>query len=143
MELNDSSTVSSESSDSDSSSRDGSDSSSSDDGAPTSTAARTAARQRGEHMSGPGDVEDIWEGRTRAQTRALNPEAAARLIGAIGPCDGGRISQALVAAQDAGGEPTKLSDDLVKEAEPEPTAHSVACSSKQFGSLDGGDGSGN
>ena len=45
VELNDLSAISSDSSDSDTSSRDGSDASSSDDGAPTSTAARTAARQ--------------------------------------------------------------------------------------------------
>ena len=55
VEQNDSSTMSSESSDSDSSSRDGSDASSSDDGTPTPTAARTAARQLGAHMSEPGD----------------------------------------------------------------------------------------
>ena len=53
-ELNDSSTVSSESPDSHSSSRDGSNASSSDDGAPTPPAARTAVRQLGAHMSGPG-----------------------------------------------------------------------------------------
>ena len=55
VELNDSSTISSESSDSDSSSRGGSDASFSDDGTPTPTAARTAARQLGAHMSEPGD----------------------------------------------------------------------------------------
>ena len=74
VELNNSSKVSSESPDSDSSSRDGSDASCSDDGAPTLTAARTAARQLGAYMSGPGDGEDIREGRTRVHTRVLNRE---------------------------------------------------------------------
>ena len=55
VELNNSSTINSESSDSDSSSRDGSDASSSDDEDPTPTAARTAARQIGAHTSGRGD----------------------------------------------------------------------------------------
>ncbi|CAM9264707.1 unnamed protein product, partial [Laminaria digitata] len=61
-EPNDASTVNSESSDSDSSSRDGSDASTSDDEAPTPTAVRTAARQLGAHMSGPGGGEEIREG---------------------------------------------------------------------------------
>ena len=77
VDLNDSSTVSSEPPDSDTTSRDGNDASSSDDEAPTPTAARTAARQLGAHMSGPGDGDEVRVGRTRAQTRALNREAAA------------------------------------------------------------------
>ena len=40
----------------------------------------------------------------------------------IGPCDGGRIFLAILAAKETGGEPTKLPDCLVKEAEPEPTS---------------------
>ena len=85
VELNDSSTVSSEPPDGNNSSRDGSDASSSDDGASTPTATRTAARQIGAHMSGPGDGGEIREGRTRAQTRKLNREVAAGLISTIGP----------------------------------------------------------
>ena len=77
VELNDSSTVSSYPPDGDNSSRDGIDASSSDDGVPTPMAARTAARQLRAHMSGPGDGDEIREGRSRAQTRVLNREAAA------------------------------------------------------------------
>ena len=84
-ELNDSSTVSNEPPESDTSSRDDDDASSFDHRAPTPTAIRTAARQLGAHMSGPGDGEEIREGSTRAQTRALNREAATGLIGMIGP----------------------------------------------------------
>ena len=80
MDLNDSSTVSSEPPDSDTSSRNENDAPSSDDEVPTPTAVRIAARQLGAHMSGPGDGDEIREGRTRAQTRALNQEAAARLM---------------------------------------------------------------
>ena len=127
--LNDSSTVSIEPPDSDTSSRDGNDAPSSDDGAPTQTAARAAARQLGAHMSGPGDGDKIREGRTRAQTRALNREAAAGLISTIGPCEGSRIFHALLSAQDTGGEPTRLPDCLLKEAEPEPTSYSAVRSS--------------
>ena len=81
-------------------------------------------------MSGPGDGEEIREGHTRAQTRALNPEAAAGLICAIGPCEGGRVFQALLAAPETGREKTKLPDFLVKEAEPEPTSSTAVRSSK-------------
>ena len=132
-ELNDSSTVSSEPPESDTSSRDDDDASSSDDGAPTPAAIRTAARQLGAHMSGPGDGEEIREGSTRAQTRALNREAATGLISTIGPCEGGRIFHALLAAQDTGGEPTRLPDCLLKEVEPEPTSYSAARSSIHSG----------
>ena len=91
VELNDSSTVISESSDSDSSFRHGIDASSFDGGAPTPIAARTAALQHGAHISGPGYGEDIREGSTRGQTRVFHQEAAAGLISVTGRCDGGRI----------------------------------------------------
>ena len=99
VELNDSSTISSESSDSDSLSRDGSDASSSDDGAPTLTAARTTSHQLCAHMSGSGDGKELWERRTSAQTKVLNQETAAGLISMIGPCDRSRVFLALLAAQ--------------------------------------------
>ena len=73
-------------------------------------------------MSGPGNGEEIREGRTRAQARALNREAAAGPISAIGPCEGGRVFQALLAANERGRKKTKLPDCLVKEGGPEPTS---------------------
>ena len=133
VELNDSSTVGSEPHDSDTSSRNGNDASSSDDGAPTQAAARTAVRQIEAHMSGPGDGDEIREGRARAQTRALNREAAAGLTSTIGPCEGGCKFHALLAAQDTGSEPTRLADCLLKETEPEPTSYSAARSSMHSG----------
>ena len=71
MELNDSPTTSGESPYNDSSSRAGRDALSSDDGAPTRTAARTAARQLGARMPGPGDGEEIRGGSMRVKTGAL------------------------------------------------------------------------
>ena len=65
-------------------------------------------------MSGPDGGEEIREGSTRAQTRAVNQEAAVGLISVIGPCDGGRIFHAQRAAQEVGGEPTKLLGCLAK-----------------------------
>ena len=124
--LNESSMVSIEPHYSDTLSRDGNDASSSDDGAPTPTVARSTARQLRAHMSGPCDSNEIREGGTRAQTRALNREAAAGLISTIGPCEGGRIFHVLLAAQDTGGEPTRLPDCLLKEAGTEPTSYSAA-----------------
>ena len=131
--LNDSSTVSSETPKSDTSSRDDDDSSSSDAGAPTPTAIRTAARQLGAHMSEPSDGEEIREGNTRAPTRVLNREAATGLISTIVPCEGGRIFHALLAAQDTGGERTRLPDCLLEKAQPEPMSYSSARSSINYG----------
>ena len=73
--------------------------------------------------------EEIREERTRAQTRALNREAAAGLISAIGPCEGSRVFQMLLAATETGSEQTKLPDCLVKEAESEPTSYTAERSS--------------
>ena len=84
-------------------------------------------------MSGPGDGDEIREGRTRAQTRAFNREAAAGLTSAIEPREGGRIFHALLAAQGTGGKPTRLPDCLLKEAEPEPTSYFAVRSSIHSG----------
>ena len=92
-------------------------------------------------MLGPGDDDEVREGRTRVQTRALNREAAAGLISTTGPCEGGHIFHVLLAAQDAGIEPTRLPDCLLKEAEPEPTSYSPARSSMHSGVLYRGDAS--
>ena len=84
-------------------------------------------------MSQPGDGDEIREGRTRAQTRILNREAATGLVSTIRPCKGSRIFHALLAAPDTGGEPTRLPDCLLKEAEPEPTSYAAARSSIHSG----------
>ena len=137
VESNDTPAASSESPDSDSSSPVGSDASTSngealsdapshDIGAQAPTAVRTAARQLGAHMSGPGDGDHTREGRTSAHTKPINQEAVAGLIGAIGYCEGGRIFQALLAL----GETERVKTEfLVKEAEPKPTSYTAVRSS--------------
>ena len=77
-------------------------------------------------MLGSGHGEEIRERRRRAQTGALNREAAAGLISAIEPCEGGRVFQALLAASETGRVKTKLPACLVKEAETEPTPYTAA-----------------
>ena len=57
---------------------------------------------------------------------ALNQNAAAGLVSMIGPCHGGRISQAQRAAQDGGDDASKLPDYFFGEAEPETTSCSAA-----------------
>ena len=57
----------------------------------------------------------------------------AGLKSTIGPCEGGRIFHALLAAQDAGDESTRLPYCLLKEAEPAPTSYSTARSSMHSG----------
>ena len=140
VEPNHTSTASSESSNSDSSSQAGSDVSTSNSGAlsdtsnsggealgdvsspesraQTPTVVRTAERQRGAHMSGPGDDDGIRKVGTTAQTRALNQEAVAGLVSGIGPCKGGRVFQALLAETKTGREKMKFMDCLAKETEP-------------------------
>ena len=55
------------------------------------------------------------------------------MISVIGPCNGGRIFHALLAAQEEGGEPTKLPDHLVKEVGPKPRSYAAAYSSRHSG----------
>ena len=58
----------------------------SDENGPVTTMARTAARQLESHLVGPGDGEQL--GRTRAQTQALNHDAAS-LGSVVGPDEAG------------------------------------------------------
>ena len=80
-------------------------------------------------MSGPGDGEEIRGGRTRAPTRTINWAAAAGLISSNGPCEGGRVILALLAANETGHEKTTFPDGRV-DTEPEPTSYAAALSSK-------------
>ena len=84
-------------------------------------------------MSGPVVGDEIQEGRTTAQTRALHRKEAAGLKTTIVPCEGGWMFHALLAAQDTGGEPTRLPDCHLKEVEPKPTSYSAAKSLIHYG----------
>lgn len=108
----------------------GSDASSLDEYVPTSTPARTTARQLQAHTVGPRDGEEVQEGRTRAQTRTLNQEAAADLIGVFGSDKGDKVIHGLLAVH---GDTCKLGELLncvVGEMESEPVSYSATCSSE-------------
>ena len=101
--------------------------SSSDEIGPVTTMARTAARQLESHLVGPGDGEQL--GRTRAQTRALNQDAAS-LVSVFGPDEGGKLIHGLLAVQEVTRKPGELPKCLVREAGPEPVSYPAACSSE-------------
>ena len=101
--------------------------SSSDENSPVATMARTAAHQLESHLVGPGDGEQL--GRTRAQTRAFNQDAAS-LVSVFGPDGGGQLIHGLLAVQDVTRKPGELLKCLVQEAGPEPVSYPAACSSE-------------
>ena len=74
-----------------------SETSSSDVSSPIPTMARTAARQLESNLLGSGVDEEL--GRTRAQTRAFNPQAGG-LVSMFGPYEGGKIIHGLLAVQE-------------------------------------------
>ena len=89
--------------------------------------ARTAARLLESHLLGSGIDEEF--GRTRAQTRALNQDAAG-LVGMCGPDEGGKIIHGLLAVQDVTRKPGGLPKCLVRETRPGPISYPAACSSE-------------
>ena len=89
--------------------------------------ARTAARQLVSCLFGPGDGEQL--GRTSAQTRTLNQDAAS-LMSAFGPDEGGKLIHWLLAVQEATRKPGELPKCVVKEAGSEPVWYPAACSSE-------------
>ena len=92
------------------------DASSSDGNDPVTTMARTAARQLESHLVGPGDGNQL--GRTRAQTRALNRNAAS-LMSLFGPDEGGKRIHGLLTVQKVTCKPGELPKCLVRGAGPE------------------------
>ena len=105
----------------------GGETSSSDESRPVPTTMQTAARQLESHFLGPRDGAELE--RTRAQTRALNQEAAA-LVSAFGPDDGGKLIHGLLVVQEVTCKPGKLPKCLVREAGSEPVSYPAACSSR-------------
>ena len=90
--------------------------------------ARTAARQLESHLLDSRVGDELELGRSRAQTRALNQEAAG-LVSMFGPDEGGKIIQWLLAVQEGMRKPGELPKCLVREAGPEPVSYPTACSS--------------
>ena len=108
-------------------SAEGSEASSSDVSSPVPTIARTAARQLESNLLGSGVDEEL--GRTRAQTRVLNQEAAG-LVSMFEPDEGGKLIHGLLAVQEVTRTPGELPKCLVREAGPEPLSYPAACSSR-------------
>ena len=86
---------------------------------------RTAERQFESNFLGRRDGEELK--RTRAQTRALNQEAAG-LVSMIEPDQGSKIIHELLVVQEVIRKPEELPMCLVREAEPEPVSCHAACS---------------
>ena len=89
--------------------------------------ARTAMRPIESHLVGPGDGEQL--GRTRAQTRAFDQDAAS-LVSVFGPEEVGKVVHGLLAVQEVTRKPGELPKCLVREAGPEPVSYPAACSSE-------------
>ena len=101
--------------------------SSSDDNGPVTTMARTAARQLESHLVGPGDGKQL--GRTKAQTRAVNQDAAS-LVSVFGPDEGGELIHGVLAVQEVTNKPEEFPKCLVREAGPEPVSYPAVYSSE-------------
>ena len=106
-----------------------SETSSSGESRPVPTMVRTAERQLESNFLGPGNGEEL--GRTRAQTRALDREAAG-LVSMFGPDEGGKLIHGLLAVQ-VTRKPGELPKCLVREAGPEPVPYHASCSSQYSG----------
>ena len=106
------------------SSVEGSETSSSDESRRVPTIMQTAERKLESDFLGRRDGEEL--GRSRAQTRALNQDAASP-VSTFGPEQGGKLIHGLLAAQ-VTRKPGELPKYLVREAGPEPVSYPAACS---------------
>ena len=88
---------------------------------------RNAERQLESNFLGPRDGEEL--GRSRAQTQALNQDAAG-LVTMSGPDEGGKLFHGLLAVQGVTRKPGVLPKRLVREAGPEPVSYHAACLSQ-------------
>lgn len=70
-----------------------------------------------DRKQGPQGGDDIREGLTRVETRALNQEAAEGLVSLIDPDGGSRIFHALLAEKSTGRAAVKMPDWLVQEGD--------------------------
>ena len=75
---------------------------------------------------GPHGHEERREGRTRAQTRALNQQHATGLLATLGPVSGNHILRVLIAEQRTLKKPNEVAADPAKGAQPEPTTFAEA-----------------
>ena len=73
--------------------------------------------------------DEVREGRTRAQTRAVNPQSVSGLVATLGPISASEIMCALLAEQRAGDD-VELPKELVQDVESEPGSYQEARQSK-------------
>ena len=75
---------------------------------------------------GPHDDQELREGRTRAQTRALNQQQATGLLASLGPINGDYTLRALIAEQKTLKKPNEIPAEHAKEPEPTTIAEARA-----------------
>ena len=88
--------------------------------------ARNALRQLEAYNVGPHDDQERREGRTRAQTRALNQQQATGLLASLGPINGDYTLRALIAEQKTLKKPNEIPAEHAKEPEPTTSAEARA-----------------
>ena len=69
--------------------------------------------------------DEVREGRTRAQTRAVNQQSVSGLVATLGPISASEIMYALLAEQRAG-DPVELPKELVQDVESKPGSYQEA-----------------
>ena len=77
---------------------------------------RNTLKQIETYNVGPHDHEERREGRTRAQTRALNQQQATGLLATLGPVSGDHILRVLIAEQRTLKKPNEVAVDPVEGA---------------------------
>ena len=80
--------------------------------------------------------DEVREGRTRAQTRAVNQQSVSGLVATLGPISASEIMYALLAEQRAG-DAVELPKELVQDVESEPGSYQEARQSKHAKIWDG------
>ncbi|CAB1120053.1 unnamed protein product [Ectocarpus sp. CCAP 1310/34] len=105
-------------------------------GRPVETEASPPTGRRPRHVAELADFntaarenDEVREGRTRAQTRAVNQQSVPGLMATIGPISGTEVLYALLSEQRAGDE-TELPKELVQDVESEPGSYEEAQRSK-------------
>ena len=88
--------------------------------------ARNALRQLEAYNVGPHDDQERREGRTRAQTRALNQQQATGLLESLGSINGDYTLRALIAEQKTLKKPNEIPAEHAKEPEPTTIAEARA-----------------
>ena len=105
-------------------------------GEPVEAEAPPPTARRPRHVAGLADFntparenDEVRDGKTRVQTRAVNKQSVRGLVATLGPTSASEIVYSLVAEQRAGDE-IELPKELVQDVEPEPGSYQEAQQSK-------------